>query len=70
MSRYRIKARIAELGMTSRQLINLLGDEGIHCSDSRFSDVISGRVRTPQAEVICERADKILAEIETKRNGR
>lgn len=65
--RYRIKVRLAELGMTSSELIKLLESDGFTVTNSKFSEFISGKRTTPRADVICEAADRILTRIETER---
>lgn len=63
--RYRIKARLAELGMKACDLCLMVNAEGgYNCAESRFSRILNGRIRTEQAEQIAALADAILTRIE------
>ena len=67
--RYRIKARLADLGMKSKDLIEILNkDYGLKIDASKFSLAINSGSGTRKQELICETADRVLTEIENDRN--
>lgn len=67
--RYRIKARLAELGRTSVEVIEEIRRRGVDTSPTRFSAAIRGADRGPKAEKLCEMADQIISEWEVSRSG-
>lgn len=62
--RYRIKARLAELGKKNVDVIREINLKGLSCSASEFSDAINGRNKSEKADSICEMASKIISEWE------
>ena len=62
-TRYNIKARLAILGRTSKEVSDRINDMGIKCSPPIFSAAING-VQMPKCDKICEMADKIISEWE------
>ena len=62
--RYRIKARLAELGRTQVDVISELKKRGIVVSDSNFSRALNNRWQSQTADLICEEADRIISEWE------
>lgn len=65
--RYRIKPRLAELGLKHDDIIAELRKIGIYCTDSQFSRAINGKDYTKKSETICEKADEIISGIERER---
>lgn len=65
--RNRIKARLAELGLRSQDLIKELREIGINCTPPQFSRAINGVLYDPKSELICEKADEILTQIEKEK---
>lgn len=65
--RYRIKARLADLQMTSRELIDELNKRGYKVDTADFSNYINGRKQGATADRVTAEADKILMEWENKR---
>ena len=62
--RYRIKARLAELGKKNVDVIREIKSRGFSCSPSVFSDAINGRNTSEIADRICEMANDIICEWE------
>lgn len=62
--RYRIKARLADLGKKSVDVISELKLRGIKCSRSQFSEAINGKNTSDFADLICETANNIICEWE------
>lgn len=67
--RYRIKARLAELGKKNIDVIRELKLRGITCSPSHFSDAINGRNTSETADRICEMANDIICEWEKEKHN-
>ena len=64
-TRFNIKARLATLGKTSRDVIRELNERGISCSPSFFSTSIN--IGTfPKNIQVCEMANKIISEWEAE----
>ena len=61
---YNIKARLAAIGKTNKDVIRELKNWGIATNDSEFSKAIRGRDQFPKFEKICDTADKIIKEWE------
>jgi len=64
--RYNIKARLAQLGKKSKDVIQELEQRGIDIYPSDFSAAIGGKLKTPKADKVCEITDLILTEWEGK----
>lgn len=67
--RYRIKARLAELGRRNVDVIREIRNRGFNCSNSYFSDAINGKNTSELADRICEIADAVILEWENERKG-
>lgn len=65
-TRYNIKARLAALGKKSVDMIAALEDRGIKTDTSEFSKAINRAICYDKCDRICETADKILTEWESK----
>lgn len=65
--RYRIKARLADLQMTSKELIDELSKRGYKVDTADFSNYINGKKQGVTADRITAEADKILQEKEGKK---
>lgn len=63
-TKFNIKARLAFLNKTSRDVIFELNNRGIKITPGEFSAMINKALRTPKANSICELADKIITEWE------
>ena len=68
--RYRIKSRLADLGMKSVDLLDELRGVGVFASSAEFSRAINNREHTPKADLICQKADEILCKIEKEKGLR
>lgn len=66
-TRFNIKARLAQLGKTSRDVIFEINDRGVGCSPSSFSVAINIG-KAPKDKQICELADSIISEWEKNAN--
>ena len=62
--RYRIKARLAELGKKNIGVIAELKLRGVKCSRSQFSEAINEKNHSALSELICETANNIICEWE------
>lgn len=65
--RYRIKVRLTELGMTSKDLIDELVKRGYKVSAGDFSNYMNGKKTGKIADDITAQADLILLEKEGKK---
>ena len=65
--RYRIKARLADLGLKSVNAIEELKKYGLKTDQSGFSKAISGRSYGEMADKIAETADRIITIWEKER---
>ena len=68
--RFNIKARLAQLGKKSKDMVEELEKYGIEVFTSDFSAAINGKLHTPKAERAVEVADKILTGWETAAKGK
>ena len=66
--RYNIKARLAVLGLKSRDLIEILRKNGFsRLSPQQFSSAINGSSVRPSDDKICAAADRELEKLERER---
>ena len=64
---YRIKVRLAELGLKSVDIIEELRKIGIECTPAQFSNAIKHRDYSPKTETILKYADQIISEKEREK---
>lgn len=67
IARYNIDARAKAFGFYHRDLIKLLEDRGIKCTDAQFTKYVYGQKMTPNADKVCEALDDILTGLELNR---
>ena len=65
-TRYRIKSRLALLGITQTQLLDEMAKRGFRVSHSNFSTSLRAKGISDVQERYLEEADKILREMESK----
>ena len=65
-TRYRIKSRLALLGITQTQLLDEMAKRGFRVSHSNFSTSLRAKGISEVQERYLEEADKILREMESK----
>ena len=65
-TRYRIKSRLALLGITQTQLLDEMAKRGFRVSHSNFSTSLRSRGTSEAQDRYLEEADKILREMESK----
>ena len=65
-TRYRIKSRLALLGITQTQLLDEMAKRGFRVSHSNFSTSLRSRGTSEAQDRYLEEADKILREMESQ----
>ena len=64
-----IFSRTKALGLDSNDIINELSKRGVVCQPTTYSSAIGGKLTTPKAQLIVQKADEILKELESKKHG-
>ncbi len=65
-TKYFIKERLSKLGITGAKIIQELNEANIICDRLQFSRAINGKVNSPHAEMICEKANEIISDKERR----